>query len=106
MWVIASLAGTIRQLTLIFMMNYEQPVVVIQKRIEHLGLLRLRIIRWALITGPVVWWLPFLVIAFKAVFGYRCVSDLRIPFLLHQRAGQWIICATTNLGIEEVQPAH
>ena len=60
------------------MIDYEQPVVAIQKRIEALGLLRLRIIRWALITGPIVWWLPFLVVAFKAVFDldvYQTFGD-------------------------------
>ena len=77
-WLIASLAGTIRQLVFISLIDYEQPVVAIQKRIEALGLLRLHIIRWALITGPIVWWLPFLVVAFKALFDldvYRTFGD-------------------------------
>jgi hypothetical protein len=67
-WMIALLAGTIRQLFVIFRIDYDQPVVEVQKQIGDLRLLRLRIIRWSLITGQIVWWLPFLVVACKAFF--------------------------------------
>ena len=95
-WTIALLAGTIWQIVFIVTTDYNQPVVEVQRRIEELRLLRLRILRLALITGPVVWCLPFLVVAFKAfsgvdayqAFGYRffyvngAVSGVAIPLLI------------------------
>jgi hypothetical protein len=68
-WAIGALAGTIGQLVLAIRINYEQPVVEIQRRIAELRLVRLRVIRWALATGLVVWWLPLLVVACKGFFG-------------------------------------
>jgi hypothetical protein len=36
-----------------------------QRRLESRWVLRLRVIRWALLTGEIVWWIPFLIVAFK-----------------------------------------
>jgi hypothetical protein len=69
LWAIAALATTLAQLVFVHAIDYDQPVVAIQSRIAALRLLRLRVIRWALLTGLVVWWLPFLVVACKAVLG-------------------------------------
>ena len=77
-WVIAAMAASIMQLFFISGIDRDKPVVEVQTRLEKLRLLRLRCIRWALITGPVVWWLPFLIVAFKAFFGisvYRILGD-------------------------------
>lgn len=68
-WMIGLLVTTIRQLVFMSTIHYDQPVLDIQKRIENLRLLRLRSIRFALITGLVVWWLPFLIVVCKAVFN-------------------------------------
>ena len=77
-WIIASIATTIRQFVFVSTIHYDQPVLAIQKQIESLRLLRLRVIRFALVTGLIVWWLPFLVVAFKSFFdldAYRLFGE-------------------------------
>ena len=64
-WSIASVAASIRQMAMALRIDYDQPITVIQKQIESLRILRIRIIRWALLTGQLGWWTPFLIVALK-----------------------------------------
>jgi len=50
-WVIAYVAVSIRQMAMALQIDYNKPITVIQKQIESLRALRLRVIRWALLTG-------------------------------------------------------
>jgi hypothetical protein len=68
-WVIATVAAAIRQMTMALLVDYSKPVAVIQKQLESLRLLRIRIIQWALLTGQVVWWAPFLIVALEGFWG-------------------------------------
>jgi flagellar biogenesis protein FliO len=81
-WVIASLAASIRQMAMALQIDYDKPIAAIQKQIESLRVLRIRITQWALLTGQVVWWTPFLIVALKGfwyvdayqVFGTALLS--------------------------------
>ncbi len=66
-WVIAYVAASIRQLAMALQVDYNKPIALIQKQIESLRMLRLRVIRWALLTGQLIWWIPFLIVALKGV---------------------------------------
>jgi hypothetical protein len=69
MWVIANVAAAIRQMVMAFSIDYDKPIAAIQKQIESLRVLRIRATQWALLTGQVIWWVPFLIVALKALWG-------------------------------------
>jgi hypothetical protein len=68
-WMIAMLAASVRMMTRALRIDYEMPVAEIQKKIEHLRALRIRVTKWALLTGQVVWWTPFLIVALEGIWG-------------------------------------
>jgi len=81
-WVIASVAASIRQMAMALQIDYNEPVLLIQKQIESLRALRLRVIRWALLTGQLVWWIPFLVVTLKGLLNVDAYRVLGTPFLI------------------------
>jgi hypothetical protein len=68
-WVIATIALSIRQLAMALRIDYDQPIAVIQKQLESLRVLRIRATQWFLLTGQLVWWVPFLIVALKGFAG-------------------------------------
>ncbi|HEY3835780.1 MAG TPA: hypothetical protein VGL72_04385 [Bryobacteraceae bacterium] len=81
-WVIATLAASIRQIAMALRIDYDQPVAGIQKQIESLRVLRIRTTQWAVLTGQLVWWTPFLIVAFKALWDIDAYQLFGAPFLL------------------------
>jgi len=81
-WVIAAVAASIRQMVMALQIDYDKPVVLIQKQIESLRTLRLRVIRWALLTGQLVWWIPFLIVALKGLLNVDAYKVLGTRFLV------------------------
>ena len=76
-WVVAMLAASVRQGWMAARIDCSQPVAMIQKHIEGLRMFRIRVTQWGLLTGQLVWWMPFPIIAFKGFWGvelYRYVS--------------------------------
>jgi hypothetical protein len=67
-WVIAYVAASIRQIAMALQIDYNKPIALIQKQIESLRVLRLRVIRWACLTGQLVWWIPFLIVVLKGLW--------------------------------------
>jgi hypothetical protein len=67
-WVIAYVAASIRQMAMALQIDYNKPITLIQKQIESLRATRLRVIRWTLLTGQLVWWIPFLVVVLKGLW--------------------------------------
>jgi hypothetical protein len=55
---------------------------VIQKQLESLRVLRIRITQWALLTGQVVWWIPFLIVALKGFWDVDAYKVFGTAFLL------------------------
>jgi hypothetical protein len=81
-WVIASLAASIRQIAMALEIDYAKPIALIQKQLESLRVLRIRITQWALLTGQVVWWIPFLIVALKGFWDVDAYKVLGTGFLL------------------------
>jgi hypothetical protein len=67
-YAVAMLAATVRQIVAIQALDYGMPIAALQKQIEMLRILRIRITQWALLGGTIVW-APFLVVTGKAFFG-------------------------------------
>ena len=64
-WVVAYVATSIRQMVMALQIDFDKPVTLVQKQIESLRVLRLHLVRWALLTGQLVWWIPLLVVMLK-----------------------------------------
>ena len=80
-WVIAFIAASIRQMVLALQIDYEKPIAAIQKQIESLRIFRIRYIQWSLLTGQLIWWIPFLVVAFKGFFGLDAWHLFSTPYI-------------------------
>jgi hypothetical protein len=74
-YAIAMLAATIRQIVALRKIDYSRPVTAIQKHLEMLRVLRIRITQRALLGGTVVW-APFLIVAARAFLGLDIVNSL------------------------------
>jgi hypothetical protein len=81
-WVIAYVATSIRLIAMALQIDYNKPIVLIQKQIESLREQRLRVIRWALLTGQLVWWIPFLVVVLKGFWDVDAYKVLSVRFLI------------------------
>jgi hypothetical protein len=81
-WVIASLAASIRQIAMALEIDYDKPIASIQKQLESVRVLRIRITQWALLTGQVVWWIPFLIVALKGFWDVDAYKVFGTGFLL------------------------
>jgi hypothetical protein len=75
-WTIAMLAVSVRMTAMAVRIDYEMPLAEIQKQIERLRAVRVRATQWALLTGQVVWWAPFLIVAFEGFWG---VDAYKVP---------------------------
>jgi hypothetical protein len=85
-WVIAYVAASIRQMAITFQIDYNKPIALIQKQIESLRVLRLRVIRWAWLTGQLVWWIPFLIVVLKGLWDVDAYKALSVGFLIANMA--------------------
>ena len=81
-WVVGYVVASIRQMAMALQIDYDKPIALIQKQIESLRVLRLRVIRWALLTGQLVWWIPFLVIVLKGLWDVDAYEVLSLRFLI------------------------
>jgi hypothetical protein len=75
-WVIAMVVASIRQMAMALRIDYDKAIAAIQKQIESLRVLRVRIVQWAVLTGQVVWWIPLLIVALK---GFWNVDAYKVP---------------------------
>lgn len=57
-----------RQITQIAAIDYDEPVVAIQRKLEEFRLARIRTTLWALLFGPLMW-LPILIVGMLGIFG-------------------------------------
>jgi hypothetical protein len=75
-YAIALLSAGVRQLVAAHGLDFDEPVIVIQKKLEVLRIRRLRTILWTLLFGPLMW-VPLLVVSLRGLFGvdlYAAVS--------------------------------
>ena len=81
MWAIAMMAASIRLMATAFGIDYSQPVAAIQRQVESLRVLRIRVTEWALLTGQLVWWIPALIVALKAFWDVDAYRACGTAFL-------------------------
>lgn len=79
--VIALLVASIRQLIAIGMLDYNAPIVVIQKRLESLRVERIRATKLTLLCSPLLW-TPLLIVALKGLFGVDAYATCGAAFLI------------------------
>jgi hypothetical protein len=68
LFAIGMFGATMRQIVAAQQIDYSRPITAMQKQLETLRLLRIRITQWALLAGVLVW-APFVIVASKAFFG-------------------------------------
>ncbi|HYN44135.1 MAG TPA: hypothetical protein VE129_20330 [Thermoanaerobaculia bacterium] len=79
--VIALLVASIRQLVAIGMLDYDAPIVMIQKRLESLRVERIRATKLTLLCSPLLW-TPLLIVALKGLFGVDAYATCGAAFLI------------------------
>lgn len=79
--VIGLLIAGCRQLFAISQIDYGQPVVVIQKRLESLRAERIRAIMLTLVVGPLAW-IPLLIVALKGLFDVDAYATFSSAWLI------------------------
>jgi hypothetical protein len=68
-WAIANVAALFREMAMALQINYDNPIATIQTQLESLRVLRVRVTQWALLTGQLVWWVPFTIVALEGFWG-------------------------------------
>jgi hypothetical protein len=81
LFAIFSVASCGYQLGTLHSIDFGQPVVAIQKKLEKVRVLRLATIKWGLLLGPVLW-IPFTIVALKGLLGVDGYA------LFH---GEWLV---------------
>ena len=74
-WVTFMLAVSIYQREALRNIDYSQPVVMLQREIEVLKMHRIVTLKWALLTGQLVWWMPFVIVFFKGILGVNLYAQ-------------------------------
>jgi hypothetical protein len=69
LWLVAALATTIARFVKASAINYEAPVVTIQRQIEALRALTVRSTMWLFLFGVPIWFVPFCIVAMRSWFG-------------------------------------
>lgn len=77
---IVLLAVGIRQVIALRTIDYSEPVLAIQKRVETLRIERMRITKWILILAPLLW-IPLLVVMVQGLFGVSFFEVLPIRWI-------------------------
>lgn len=77
---IAILIALIQQIVLALRINYTQPIMVIQRHLAALRLLRVRYTLWILVAAPLIW-TPLFIVAMKAFWGLDAFHIFGAAFL-------------------------
>jgi len=78
---IALLASSVRQWVLASSVQADGPVMVSQRRLEDLRVLRIRTTKWTLLASPLLW-TPFLIVGLEGFFAVDAYAVLGGPYLL------------------------
>jgi len=68
-WTIVMGVLTLREREALRAVDFSLPLVEIQSRLAGLRMQRARTLQWALLTGQVLWWVPFVIVLFKGLLG-------------------------------------
>ena len=79
--VIALIVASVRQLVALKALDYNGPVIAIQKRLESLRVERIRAVMATLLFAPVLW-TPLLIVSMKGFFGVDAYAAFGTAFLI------------------------
>jgi hypothetical protein len=68
-WTVVVGAATLKQRLALARVDFGAPPMAVQARLAALRINRARLLQWALLTGQIIWWIPFATIAFESVGG-------------------------------------
>jgi len=68
-WVLAVHVSTLIDRDALGRLNFAAPVVELQLELEKIRQRRLRAFKWTLLTGQLVWYVPFMIVLFRGLFG-------------------------------------
>jgi len=66
-------------------LDFAQPITSVQRQLAELKARRLNLFKWAFLLGQIVWFIPFLLVLFKGVFGidlYQKTQNFIFPSLM------------------------
>jgi hypothetical protein len=69
LWTIVDAVVKIREREALRAVNFGLPPTDVQRQLARLRLERARTVKWELLTGQIVWWIPLAIVAFKGLFG-------------------------------------
>jgi hypothetical protein len=78
---IALLSSTIRQLTLALQIDYDKPIPLIQKQLEHLRVLGIRCIQGIFLVATLAW-TPLLIVTLKGLLGLDAYRLFGVRYLV------------------------
>lgn len=79
--VILQLAFAVRQWLELKAVDYSGPILLIQKRLAGLRLLRVRIVKWTLLVSPLLW-TPLLIVLLKGLLDINAYQAFPANYLL------------------------
>ena len=74
-WVTVMPIVSLRQRAALQAVDFGQPVVTLQREIATLKMRRVLTLKWAFLIGQIIWWVPFVVVFFKGVFGVNLYAQ-------------------------------
>jgi predicted permease len=88
LYAISMMAGTIRVVAEAQQVDYDGPVAAIQKQLEKLRMVRIRLTQWGVLAG-VVMWAPFAVVVVNTLFSAAWLAanvlfGMALALLLYQ----------------------
>jgi hypothetical protein len=66
-------------------LDFGLPMTVLQTELSYLKAYRLRLLKWALLVGQLIWHIPFLIVFLKGMFGvdlYQVSENFIVPSLI------------------------
>lgn len=79
LWVVVAGVGALRRRQALRDLDYGRPLVELQARIEALRIARIRAFNAELLTGQLVWWIPFLAVLVDGLFGLNLYAMPGFP---------------------------
>jgi len=73
-WTLIMGVVTLREREALLAVDFSRPPTELQPHLAKLRIARARSLRWALLTGQVVWWIPFAIVVFKGLLGVDLYS--------------------------------
>ncbi|MFC6647210.1 hypothetical protein ACFQBQ_16860 [Granulicella cerasi] len=104
-WLAGALIIAIRQLIAARGIEFDEPVAGVQQHLARLRILRLRYFRWLFFSGQIVWWVPFLIISLRMVFGIDAHRFLAPTFIAINAIVGLAVVPILAIGLRSIRSA-